>query len=132
MRRAAILIALLALAGCGSESNGDVVPRSAGQLASPPKEQTPVPAYSGDEARCRAFDLSSMRGQRFETAKKRARASGCDVRQAEIDGEPQVLTQDLVYDRVDVEVRKDRVVSVGKLPDRDTGAPAPDLGNDGP
>jgi hypothetical protein len=110
---------LVGAAGCG-ETPGDVVPKSASSdpvvtRSRGTDDVTRPSRYPGDVERCAAFDRSSLRGQRLETAKTDARASGCDIRQSVVDGEPQILTADLVPYRIDVETKHDIVVAVGDL-----------------
>jgi hypothetical protein len=112
MRRLALLLALVAVAGCGGDD--DERPASAAPddpISSGPidPDQPAAPAVS--ERACKRLGRRIV-GAPLADATARAKARGCPLRVALLDGEPQALTEDFSPARINVRVEDDVVTGV--------------------
>jgi hypothetical protein len=110
MRRLAVMLAVAAFAGCGSDDEqpaaGPDTPVSSGSV-----EPNAPAAPAASPRTCKRLGRKLV-GASLRTATARAERRGCALRVAVLDGEPQVLTEDFSPTRINVRVRAGVVAGV--------------------
>lgn len=99
----------MSVVSCGSQSHE-------GRLADwCPTSTTPVELAKGKPSRptSHSFDAALLIGQKQEHASKMASRWGCFLRVTEIDGHKFALLADFRANRIDVVVRRGRIIKVG-------------------
>lgn len=103
----ALVAALGFVAASAPASEGD---RAAlAQLQPNQREREPKYCPKGDED---GYDANELRGRKVPTARRIARAEGCELRVVKRDGKWRAVTDDFVPNRINVSVRDDRVKRV--------------------
>jgi hypothetical protein len=111
MRLAATACCLvLAAAGCGGDDEEPAAPPG-DQPVSSPADPAPPAGEPASPRACRRLGRRVV-GDPLADARGRAERRGCTLRVADLDGEPQALTEDFQPARINVRVRDGVVAGV--------------------